>query len=193
MYFHPYTYPQLADDSYLIIGLFEGHFNLTALLSDLEREGTQEKDVSVVMSDDTRKNGFIIDKGSKMGEMAAGVGAFTGLVGALVLGIGNAVATAATGGLNLVVAGPLISSLAGFGGGAAVGGALGAFVGAGMPEYELEFTRKHLENGHVLVAVKGSDKEAISRVSDIFARHNAVDAEARLEQEAVVDGKTQND
>jgi len=188
MYYHPYTYPMLTDDTYLVTGLFGSEFDLATLLAELEAKEYQEKDISIVMSDDTRNKSFKIEKGSKAAETAAGFGGLTGLAGALILGIGSITATGATGGLNLVVAGPLLSTLAGFGGGAALGGVLGALAGASMPDYEIEFTRKHLENGHILVAVKVPDKNKADQVRDLFKAHGAIDTDEELEQENLAYG-----
>ena len=190
MYYHPYSYPLLADNTYLVTGLFDSEVDLAALLAQLETDGYQEKDISIVMSDDTRNKSFKIKKSSKAAETAAGLGGLTGLAGAIILGIGSVTATGATGGLNLVVAGPLLSTLAGFGGGAALGGILGALAGVSMPDYEIEFTRKHLENGNILIAVKVPEKDKADQVRDFFRAHGAVDTNKELKQKNLAYGGT---
>ncbi|MFP4098892.1 MAG: hypothetical protein ACLFU1_08955 [Alphaproteobacteria bacterium] len=189
MYYRPYAYPMLADDTYLITGLFDSDYDLAKLLAELDSKGYKKDDVSIVMSDDTRNKSFKIEKGTKATETAAGVGGLTGLAGAIILGLGSAATTGATGGLNLVVAGPLLSTLAGFGGGAAIGGVIGALAGTNMPEYEIEFTRKHLENGHILVAIKAADKDKADQLRTIFKAHGAIETNEELEQQKIAQGR----
>jgi hypothetical protein len=188
MFYYPYADPTLADRAYLVTGLFDNELNLAALLSELEAKNFQEKEISIVMSDDTRDKSLKIGKGSKAVETAAGLGGITGLAGAITLGVASVTAAGATGGLNLVVAGPLLSTLAGFGGGAALGGVLGALTGANMPDYQIEFTRKHIESGHILVALRASNKDKANEVRDIFKKHNAINTAEDFEQDSLAQG-----
>jgi len=190
MYYQPYAYPILADNTYLVVGLFEDEIELAAILKDLDLAGIDQDDMSVVMSDDTHDRNFKIEKGNKAGEMAAGIGSMTGIVGAILLGLGSATASPATGGLSLVVAGPLLSSLAGFGGGAALGGVLGALAGVNMPDYEIDMTRDRLEHGHVLLAVRAKEKDIADQTREIFRDHGAINTQEDIQTETIEEKKS---
>jgi hypothetical protein len=78
---------------------------------------------------------------------AAGGGAIGALLGGLIALVG----VAATGGMSLLAAGPLI---AGAGGGAVAGGFLGAMLTRGMEKETANYYDQALQRGDVLVAVE---------------------------------------
>ena len=130
-------------------GLFNDRESAESAYQALSSRGYREKDINVVMSDDTRKKHFSgpgateTELGNKAAE-GAGVG---GAVGGTVVGIAAAVAAIGSNlvipGLGLVVAGPLAAGLAGAGAGAGAGGLIGALVGWNIPEERV----KHYEAG----------------------------------------------
>jgi hypothetical protein len=123
--------------------------------------GYDADEISVIMSDETRKRDFAAgtaggdtELGSKAAE-GAGVG---GAVGATVGAIAAALAAVGTSvvvpGLGLVIAGPLAAALAGAGAGAITGGLLGALVGAGIPEERAKVYETGIDRGGIVIAVK---------------------------------------
>lgn len=166
----------------LVTGLFEKAQDVEDVLQALEKDGYGEDDIAVAMSDETRGKSFFIEKHSRAGSGAAGLGVVGGITGAIIAGI-MGTGTVATGGLNLVVAGPILSALAGFGAGSIAGGFFGALIGAGIPEYDVEFFRHGMKEGNVLIAVKTDGPEQADIVKELFEKHNVVvkDEESQVE------------
>jgi uncharacterized protein YjbJ (UPF0337 family) len=126
----------------LVTGLYDTPDAAGKAYQDLtSRHGYKADDISVVMSDDTRKRHFADVKpgqefkdGSKAAE-GAGIGGGIGIGLGAALGALVAAATAiAIPGLGLVVAGPIAGAIAGAGAGGATGTLVGALIGAGIPE-----------------------------------------------------------
>ncbi len=144
---------------------------ITAMFSDrdeaerayqaLEARGYSRNDVSVVMTDETRKTQFgsgsagerETELGNKAAEGAGIGGAIGGTLGALGAAIAAIGSNLVLPGLGLVVAGPLAAALAGAGAGAATGGLLGALVGAGIPEERVKRYEAGLKQGGILIGV----------------------------------------
>ena len=144
------------------------------------RHGYKADDISVVMSNDTRKRYFgdvkpgqEFKEGSKAAE-GAGVGGGIGLgVGAA---IGALVATAtaiAIPGLGLVVAGPIAGAIAGAGAGGATGTLVGALVGAGIPETRAAEYERGLKDGGIVVGTRAKDELHATELEREFTGHGA--------------------
>jgi hypothetical protein len=119
--------------------------------------GYRDKDIHVLMSDDTRKRHFSRDSkglGHKAMEGAGVGGAVGGAVGATLMAIAAAASTIAVPGIGLVVAGPLAGALAGGATGATAGGLVGALVGAGIPEHRAKEYESDIKNGGIVMGVK---------------------------------------
>jgi hypothetical protein len=122
----------------------------------LKERGYDDKDIHVLMSDDTRKRYFHKDDdgvGNKALEGAGVGGATGGVLGATIVGIMAAGSTLALPGLGLVIAGPLAGALAGGATGAAAGGLVGTLVGAGIPEDRAKVYEKDIKEGGIVVGV----------------------------------------
>ena len=126
----------------LVTGLYDSPDAAGKAYQDLtSRHGYKADDISVVMSDDTRKRhfgdvkpGHEFKEGSKAAE-GAGIGGGIGLgVGAAIGALVAAATAIAIPGLGLVVAGPIAGAIAGAGAGGATGTLVGALIGAGIPE-----------------------------------------------------------
>lgn len=143
-----------------------------AALRDLEAVGITDKQVSMVVSDETRGKSFNIEKSSKMDEGAAAGATVGGIIGAIAAAIAGAGALAIPG-LNVIVAGSLISALAGLGAGAATGGLVGALIGAGIPEHEAKLYENEIKSGAILLAVHASNDVQRQEVKNILQRRDA--------------------
>ena len=130
--------------------------------ADLQSLGYSDKEIHVMMSDDTRKRLFTKEevKGSAVVEVehghktlaGAGVGgAVGGAVGATIVAILAAGAGLTIPGLGLVIVGPLAGALAGGATGAAAGGFLGTLVGAGISDDRAKVYEKDIKNGSILI------------------------------------------
>lgn len=133
--------------------------------------GYRPEDLSVLMSDDTRKRHFAgspveATVGNKAAEGAGVGGAIGGTVGAIAAALAALGTALVLPGLGLVVAGPLAAGLAGAGAGAAAGGVLGALVGWGIPETHVKGYEKGLKEGKVLLTVRARNPEDASYFAD---------------------------
>jgi len=156
-----------------ITGLFDSPSKAARAVNALEAQGFSASDISIIASENVDRDAFAVEDGSKMPEGAA-VGAGTGgAVGALVAGFTTVGAVAATGGAGLVVAGPLVSALAGAGAGAAGGGILGGLVGAAVPEHEVKHYESSIGKGSVLVGAECGDSDQKSTAKKTFEKCDA--------------------
>lgn len=155
-----------------ITATFKTRFAAEEALAELEEIGITEEQISLVVTDETRGRSFNINEGNKMDEGAA-AGATAGGIAGAILGAVLAAGVVAIPGLNLVVAGSVISGLAGFGAGAAAGGLVGGLIGAGIPEHEAKLYEGEVKKGAILLAVKTADHEQKKLVKDILHRVDA--------------------
>lgn len=159
--------PAGASSSRLVTGLFKDRASAESAYDAMSRRGYGKDDVSLAMSDETRKRHFhgdgdeTTELGSKAAEGAGVGGAIGGTLGAIAAAIAAAGTSLVMPGLGLVVAGPLAAALAGAGAGAATGGLIGALIGAGIPEERVKHYEEGLKNGGILMGVKTrSDEDA---------------------------------
>jgi uncharacterized protein YjbJ (UPF0337 family) len=130
------------------------------------RHGYKPDEVSVLMSDESRKRyygdvkpGTELDRGSKAAE-GAGVGGGIGAGVGAALGALFAVGTSLViPGLGLVVAGPIAAALAGAGAGGVTGGLIGAMVGAGIPEDRAAEYERGLKEGGIVIGTRARDEK----------------------------------
>jgi hypothetical protein len=153
-----------------VTAIFNSRYEAEQALRALETVGITERDVSLLMSDETRAHGFKIEKNSKADEGAAAGATFGGLVGGVTAALLTAGAVAIPG-LNLVISGALISGAAGLGAGALAGGLLGALAGAGFTENEAKLYEKEIHAGNILLAVRTHNGEQKKAVQDILRQH----------------------
>lgn len=155
----------------VITGLFKDPADASAAIEDLALGGVPIDKISVVASEHIGPEGFGVTEHSHVGEGAAIGAGSGGAIGALVAGF-TAIGAVATGGVGLIAAGPLIAALAGAGAGAAVGGTVGGLVGLMVPGHEVDFYKKALDEGCVLVGVE-DENDYVSKARDVFKRHDA--------------------
>ena len=119
--------------------------------------GYSDRDVDVLMSDETRKREFPPDSPkSKVGSKApegAGIGVVAGgSIGALLAGL--AAAGFAVPALPIIAMGPLAAALAGAGTGGAIGAVTGALIGAGIPEERAKMYDRGITEGGIVLGVR---------------------------------------
>lgn len=164
--------------SKVITAVFDRRVEAETALRKLEQNGFSEKQVTLLVSEETRGKHFGIERNAKTDEGAAAGAAIGGLTGALYLGLASA-GTLLIPGLNLVVSGALIGGLVGLGAGAATGGLIGALVGAGIPEHEAKLYESAVRKGAILMAVEAVDDTSAKRISDILKDSNAKEVTSR--------------
>lgn len=162
----------------LVTGLFNDRDSAERAYDTLSTRGYGKEDVSLLMSDDTRKRYFSGDGnletelGSKAAE-GAGIGAgIGGTIGAVLAGVAAMGTTLVLPGLGLVVAGPLAAAIAGAGAGGITGGLLGALIGAGIPEERVKHYEEGIQRGGILMGVKARSDEDAAHIATNW-RENA--------------------
>ncbi len=165
----------------LVTGLYDNPDSADKAYRDLTtRHGYKADDISVVMSDDTRKRHFgdvrpgqEFAVGSKAAE-GAGIGGGIGIGVGAALGALVAAATAiAIPGLGLVVAGPIAGAIAGAGAGGATGTLVGALVGAGIPEARATEYERGLKEGGIVLGTRAKDQAHATELERDFTTYGA--------------------
>ena len=156
----------------VITALCKSRESTESALRQLEAAGFNDSQISILLSDQTRGNAFSIVEKNKMDEGATAGATIGGIAGTL-LAVAAGTGALVFPGLNLVVAGYLISGLAGLGAGAATGGVIGALVGAGIPEHEAKVYEKELSKDNILIAVRTETSEEADKVERILKNVDA--------------------
>ena len=147
----------------LVTGMYNSPEHAQRAYDDLtSRHGYKPDEVSVLMSDESRKRHFGDAKpGTELGSKAAegagvggGIGAGLGAALGAIFAIGTSLVIP---GLGLVVAGPIAAALAGAGAGGVTGGLIGAMVGAGIPEARAVEYERGLKNGGIVIGTRARD------------------------------------
>ena len=151
--------------SRMVTGLFRDRESAERAYNSVTTRGYTDKDVNLLMSNDTRDKHFVDGRETELGNKAlegAGTGAaIGGTVGATLAAIAAIGTTLTLPGLGLLVAGPIAAGLAGAGAGGATGGIIGALVGAGIPEERVKHYEKGLKEGGIVMGVEPrSDEDA---------------------------------
>ena len=165
----------------LVTGMYDSPESAGRAYNDLTtRHGYKSDDISVVMSDDTRKRHFgdvkvgeEFHEGSKAAE-GAGIGGGIGIGVGAALGALVAAATAiAIPGLGLIVAGPIAGAIAGAGAGAATGTLVGALIGAGIPEERAAEYERGVKEGGIVIGTRARDEAHAATLERDFSGHGA--------------------
>jgi hypothetical protein len=141
----------------MLTGMFRDRESTENAYKSMQEKGYSKDDISLVMSDDTRKKHFTRDQETEIGTKAAeGAGkgsAIGGTVGAIV-GVIAAIGTSLViPGLGIVIAGPIAAGLAGAGAGGLTGGVIGALVGWGIPEERAKLYESGIKSGNIVMGV----------------------------------------
>ena len=154
--------------SRMVTGLFRDRESAERAYNAVADRGYNKDDVTLMMSDDTRKRHFsdaTTELGSKAAE-GAGIGAgIGGTIGAVLAGIAAVGTTLVLPGIGLVVAGPLAAALAGAGAGGVAGGLVGALIGAGIPEERVKHYEEGIKSGGILMGVNPRTDEDAAHIA----------------------------
>jgi len=153
--------------SKMVTGLFRDRENAERAYGAVTSRGYDKDDVSLMMSDDTRKkhfsatSGVETELGNKAAEGAGIGGAIGGAIGAIAAAVAAVGTAIAIPGLGLVIAGPVAAALVGAGAGGLTGGLVGALIGWGIPEERVKQYEDGIKEGGILMGVKPrSDDDA---------------------------------
>jgi uncharacterized protein YjbJ (UPF0337 family) len=175
----PRTWDSSWSREHLVTGLYDTPDKARHAYHDLTtRHGYTDDDISVVMTDDTRKRHFgdvkagtEFKEGTKAAE-GAGIGGGIGIgVGAALGAIVAAATTIAIPGLGLIVAGPIAGAIAGAGAGGATGTLLGALIGAGIPETRAVEYERGLKEGGIVLGTRARDEAHAAELEREFSGH----------------------
>lgn len=155
-----------------ITAIFDTREKAEAALRKLEDAGFGEKELTLLVTEETRGKYFNTVKETQADTGAAAGAAIGGVTGALILGLGSA-GTLLVPGLNLIVSGALVGSLMGLGAGAAAGGLIGMLVGLGIPETEAKLYDEAVRKGGILLTVQAQDEDAANRVMGLLRDSDA--------------------
>ena len=153
-----------TDDGRLVTGLFPDRASAEAAYGSLTSRGYTDKDVNLVMSDETRSRHFVnagteTELGNKAAEGAGIGGAIGGTIGAIAAAVAAVGTSLALPGLGLVIAGPLAAAIAGAGAGAASGGLVGALIGWNMPEERVKDYEVGIKKGGILMGLRAKNDD----------------------------------
>jgi len=159
----------------MVTGMFRDRDSAERAYEALPARGYSEKDINLVMSEDTRKRHFGDSVETELGNKAtegAGVG---GAIGATVGAIAAAIAAVGTSlaipGLGIVIAGPAVAALAGAGAGGVAGGLLGALVGWGIPEERVKHYESGIREGGIVMGVTPRSDEDAEYFENEWKKH----------------------
>ena len=163
----------MADNRQLVTAVFRDRVNADAAFDWLRSNGYSDREINVLMSDQTRHTYTTghtgkIEAGNKAVEgMAVGVAVGTAVMATLgaIAAIGT---TLIVPGLNLVLAGPLAAAIAGAGAGAVTGGLVGTLIGMGIPEDNAQAYQEALVHGGVVLGVHTHSSEDATRIKKHF-------------------------
>jgi hypothetical protein len=151
-------------DPQIMTALFHDKESAERGFEALRTRGYTEKEISVLMSDETRKLHFSnsppASTGGKMASEGAGVGsAIGGTAGAVLATILAVAAPIVIPGLGLVVTGPIVALLAGAGAGGVAGALIGSMIGLGISHEQAKAYEAGLRNGGIVLAVRPRSSE----------------------------------
>ncbi|HQR35655.1 MAG TPA: hypothetical protein PLK30_23140 [Blastocatellia bacterium] len=151
-----------------VTGTFNDRDSAERAYNSMLSRGYSEKEINLMMSDETRKRYFDKDNktdtelGTKAMEKAGVGGAIGVTAGALLAAVAAIGTSIAIPGLGLVIAGPIAAALAGAGAGGVTGGIIGALIGWGIPEERAKLYETDLKNGGIVLGVNSRNDEDAS-------------------------------
>ena len=167
----------MASHDAAAFGIFANIENAEAAVDGLTIAGFSNQDVSVLLSDKDEAKESVTQNNTMASKGATAGGVVGGALG-LLAGMG-ALAIPDVG--PLIVAGPIMASLAVLGVGGAVGGFVGALVGMGIPEFEAKLYDGRLKDGGVLLAIHCETSEEIAKAREALKAVGAEDVASSVE------------
>jgi hypothetical protein len=150
-----------------IIGLFNDRESAERAYQELINNGYTQDEITVVMTDETRKLYFPLVESEIEDKTLEGLGAgavIGGGVGAVAGALAGLGAIMVVPGLGLVIAGPLAAGLTGAGTGGVAGGLIGALVGSGIREEKAKFYAEEIGQGKILLSVAPHSEAEANRI-----------------------------
>jgi hypothetical protein len=150
-----------GDSNRLMTCMFRTREDAERAYSSACDRGYSERDVSVLMTEDTRNRLYPPGDRTKLGSKAAegaGIGGVAGAgLGALLAGL--AAVGIAVPGLPIIAMGPLAAALTGGAAGGTLGAIVGGLVGSGIPEERAKLYEKGVREGGIVFGVTPRNEE----------------------------------
>jgi hypothetical protein len=163
-------------------GIFTHRADVEVAVDRLTMAGFSNQDLSALLSDKCELRELETANNTMAPEVAAAGAGVGGVVGGT-LGLLAGIGVLAVPGLGpVIVAGPILATLAGLGVGGAVGGLVGALVGMGIPEFEAKQYDCQVKDGGVLLAVRCDSSEEVSKARDVLKQAGAEDIASCLRE-----------
>ncbi len=160
----------------MMTALFRDRGDAEEAYQELLNRGYGRDEISILMSEETRKTYQTTRGETEMGNKAAegtGVGAaLGGTLGAIIGAIAAIGTNVVLPGLGLIVAGPLAAALAGAGAGGAAGGLVGALVGSGIPEETASAYETGIREGGVVLGFRPRTVAEANEVAEVWEKYN---------------------
>lgn len=169
-------------DSSYVTGLYGSPEEADRAYQQLrEQHGYGERDIDVLMSDETRRRHYGDTEttteptgGTKAAEGLGAGSAIGGTVGAALGALFAVGSSLVIPGIGLV-AGPVAAALAGAGAGGATGGLIGALIGAGIPEERAVIYERGLNEGGVVLGTRARDAQHAEQLERDFGSYGGRD------------------
>lgn len=165
-----------------VLGLFDSRVNAQDVITVLQAEGYNPKDISIVMRDMQEGQEVADSTGARVAGGAVTGASTGGMLGALA---GLLVGTGVIPGLGaFLIGGPLAvalgltgvaaTTISGAATGALAGGILGALMGLGIPEEDARVYEERLKEGAILLAIPARPGDEL-HVKEILEEGDATD------------------
>jgi hypothetical protein len=143
------------------VGVFSTMARADRAVERLLHEGFAKESITVIAPARKRDPQADVQRTAPAGARTPAAAASGGVIGAALGGLIALAGIATTGGLSLLMVGPLI---AGAGGGAVAGGFIGAMMTRGFEKEVANFYDQAVESGKVLVSVEDSSADPAPRL-----------------------------
>jgi len=163
----------MASKNSSVFGVYQDRLAVEEAMDALRAAGFRSADISVLFQENQGTKDFAHQKNTKAPEGAVIGGIVGGIMGG-VLGWLTSVGLLAIPDLGpLVVAGPIVSALAGAGAIGVVGGILGGLAGLGVPEYVAKRFEGRIKQGCVLMSVHCDNDDWVKRARSLLLQTGA--------------------
>jgi len=156
-----------------VFGVYQDRLAVEEAMDALRAAGFRRADISVLFQENEGTKDFAHQQNTKAPEGAAIGGIVGGIIGGVLGWLTNLGVLAIPDLGSLVVAGPIVSALAGVGAVGALGGIIGGLAGLGVPEYEAKRFAGRIKQGDVLMSVHCDNDDWVKRARNLLLQTGA--------------------
>jgi hypothetical protein len=174
----------MAEKNNEAFGIYPHRASFKYALNALKIAGYRETEISVLLQRNPRTKDLARKRAANAPEgTATGAGSEAVIEGAQGWWTGTG-ALAARGFGPLLIAGPMVGTLAGKGAGDTPGGLADALLGLGIPEYEAKRYQGRIENGGVLLSLRCDSPNGMEKAKRLLSATGAEDISSTGESAA---------